>query len=122
MKTEQNNRFKVLGVNDDRDFCECCGRENLKKVVWIEDAETGKIQHFGVVCADNPAKAFGLKREIKNAIANFQFKQQVMWKKARAIYRVRGGAFESNGIPLAEGGAIICSDKALYAECLREAA
>lgn len=28
--------FKVLGVNDDTDNCECCGRTGLKRVVWLE--------------------------------------------------------------------------------------
>ncbi len=32
-----NNRFKVLGINDDRDFCEICGKVELKKVVWLEE-------------------------------------------------------------------------------------
>ena len=35
-----NNRFKVLGINDDRDFCEICGKVELKKVVWLEDKES----------------------------------------------------------------------------------
>lgn len=47
--TESN--FKVLGVNDDRDFCECCGKQNLKRVVWLEDLRTGAIEHRGTTCA-----------------------------------------------------------------------
>jgi hypothetical protein len=33
-------RVKVLGVNDDRSSCQCCGREGLKRVVWLEIEET----------------------------------------------------------------------------------
>jgi len=62
------NRYCVKGINDDESFCMCCGKEDLKRVVWIEDTETGKVEHFGVVCAANPAKAFGLKKEIQSAV------------------------------------------------------
>ena len=61
------SNFKVLGVNDDRDFCECCGKEGLKKVVWIEHCDTGDVQHFGTSCAASPVKGFGLKKEIAKA-------------------------------------------------------
>ena len=63
--------FKVKGINDDCDDCECCGKTGLKRVVWIENVETGDIQHFGTSCATNPAKAFGLKREIAKAVRDF---------------------------------------------------
>ena len=32
--------IKVLGVNDDTDTCECCGRTGLKRVVWLERLDT----------------------------------------------------------------------------------
>jgi hypothetical protein len=40
-------RFTVKGINDEQSFCSCCGKQNLKRVVWIEDTETGEINHFG---------------------------------------------------------------------------
>lgn len=43
--------YKVLGVNDDKDFCSCCGKTGLSKVVWMEDNRTGEVSHFGIVCA-----------------------------------------------------------------------
>jgi hypothetical protein len=54
--------FKILGVNDDKDFCQCCGKDSLKSVVWIENLETGEVQHFGSTCATKPAKAFGITK------------------------------------------------------------
>lgn len=42
---------KILGINDDRDFCFCCGKEGLTRVVWIQNEETGEIVHFGTTCA-----------------------------------------------------------------------
>ncbi len=65
-------RFKVKGVNDEKDTCECCGKEGLKRVVWIEDTETLEVRHFGTTCAANPAKAYGLKREIAKAVRDFE--------------------------------------------------
>lgn len=106
--------YKVLGVNDDRDFCECCGRTGLKKVVWIENTETGKVQHFGVVCASNPAKAFGLNSEIKRAEASFKAAQQAVFGKAHKAYKALGGKYQSL---TAWSWEVI--DKTLFAECVK---
>ena len=73
-------RFKVLGINDEQDSCQCCSKTGLKRVVWIEDTETGDIQHFGTSCAQSPNKAFGLKSEISKAIREFEAE-----KKRKAI-------------------------------------
>jgi hypothetical protein len=43
-------RIKVLGVNDDRDFCECCGKIGIKRVVWIT-IDDGEPKHYGTACA-----------------------------------------------------------------------
>ena len=107
-------KFKVLGVNDDMDFCECCGKQNLARVVWIENPETGKIQHFGTVCAANPAKAFGLDSEIKSAIQAFKNKKQAACSLAHRLYSAAGGKYVSNGIPLHEGGALVATDSAAW--------
>ncbi len=48
--------MRVLGVNDDRDSCDCCGRQGLKKVVWLETA-AGEVVAYGVGCA---ARALGI--------------------------------------------------------------
>lgn len=68
------SRYKFLGVNDDREHCECCGKQGLKRVVWIEDTETGEIKHYGTTCATNPAKAFGHKvaASIRSASTKFE--------------------------------------------------
>ena len=61
------NRFEVLAVNDDRDFCECCGRQGLKRVVWVRDTETDVVKHFGTTCVLAPSKAFGVEADVKVA-------------------------------------------------------
>lgn len=66
------SRFVVKGVNDEQNFCSCCGKTGLKRVVWIEDTETGVVSHFGTTCADSPAKAFGVTAEIRAAVRKFQ--------------------------------------------------
>lgn len=65
------SRFKLLGINDEQDSCCCCGKVGLKRVVWIEDTETGDIRHFGTSCAESPTKAFGLKSEIRKGVRDF---------------------------------------------------
>lgn len=47
MKSE----YEVLGCNDDQQFCSCCGKQGLSKVVWLHNLETDEISHYGVVCA-----------------------------------------------------------------------
>lgn len=110
----QTSKFKVLGVNDDQDSCECCGKQGLKKVVWIENTETGSIQHFGVVCAANPAKAFGLDSEIKSAVQSFKAKCQAAISIAHRMYRAAGGKYVSDGKPLSEGGGWMVTDRAAW--------
>lgn len=78
-------RFKVKGVNDEKDTCECCGKEGLKRVVWIEDTETLEVRHFGTTCAANPAKAYGLKREIASAVREWEAAASKAKRDARNV-------------------------------------
>ena len=66
------SRFVVKGVNDEQNYCSCCGKSGLKRVVWIEDTETGVVSHFGTTCAESPAKAFGISTEIRAAVRKCQ--------------------------------------------------
>ena len=109
-------RYKVLAVTDDRDFCECCGRKGLKKVVWIEDTETHEIKHFGTTCAVAPVKGFGVEKEIKRAVALFKSKQQSFWSWAHKIYRKSGGTYAGNGL---DGW--IANDMNLLEQCFTQA-
>jgi hypothetical protein len=89
-------RYEVLGVNDDRDFCMCCGKENLARVVWIQDNETGEVKHFGTTCAASPQKGFGVDKDIKRAINSFKAHQQHVWMCAHRQYRKLGGKYDGN--------------------------
>ena len=91
------NRYKVVGVNDDKDFCECCGKQGLKRVVWIEDTETQEVKHFGTTCAAAPVKGFGVDKEIKHAIRTFQDQQQAVWRYAHSLYLKARGTYTGNG-------------------------
>lgn len=42
--------FKMLGVTDERDTCELCGKQHLKRCVVLEN-ETGGIVYYGTDCA-----------------------------------------------------------------------
>lgn len=107
--------FKVLGVNDDRNFCECCGKQNLARVVWIENEETGEIKHFGTTCAAKPAKGFGVDKEIKAAIAAHDGRRQFWLRIAHREYRKAGGTYTGNG---ADGWTV--DDRALFNQILAE--
>lgn len=88
-------QFKILGICDDVNACDCCGKSDLQKTVAIENCETGAIGYFGTTCAMQPSKCFGFeKKEMASALSHFKSAQQIMWAKARRIYRERGGKFQ----------------------------
>ena len=95
MQDDQSDykRFKVLAVNDEKDFCQCCGKKDLKKVVWIEDQIEGDIQHFGTICALHPKKAFGQDREVKAAIHRFENNLKAITMMTHVEYRKAGGKY-----------------------------
>lgn len=67
-------KFKIRGIDKDFNMCECCGKENLKSTVVIENLIDGSIMHFGSTCAYNANKYDSLdaakeaKKEIQNEI------------------------------------------------------
>lgn len=65
--------FKIIGITDETTVCECCGKSNLKKVVVLENVETGEIVRYGVDCA---AKARGTKTAKKEI--EFEFETRAM--------------------------------------------
>jgi hypothetical protein len=42
-------RYRLVGVTDERDSCDCCGRTNLKRVVVLHDGDDHVF--FGSHCA-----------------------------------------------------------------------
>ena len=86
--TDLTARFAVLAVNDTADFCECCGKKGLKRVVWVLDSETGEHKHFGTTCVLAPAKGFGIKKEVEASIREFTNKQAAE-RKAAWLNRVK---------------------------------
>jgi hypothetical protein len=44
-------RYKILGINDDQEHCDLCGKKHLKQVVWIEDQESFQVFATGTTCA-----------------------------------------------------------------------
>jgi len=116
------NRFQVRGVNDDKSFCECCGKSGLQRVVWIEDTETGEVKHFGTSCAVQPVKSFDCVADIKEGIKTAKQKEKQVVATAMYRYRkIHGGLMINgrckDGYPIAT-----VADRALWEQCLREAA
>jgi hypothetical protein len=87
MTTATASRFVIKGINDEESSCSCCGKTGLKRVVWIEDTETGEINFFGTSCATQPAKCFGItKKEVNSALRKFEA-DQVAVKNAAIVAR-----------------------------------
>jgi hypothetical protein len=90
--TATTSNFRILGICDEVNACECCGKSDLQKTVAILNTETGTIGYFGSSCAMQPAKCFGFeKSEMNRALRDFKSAQQILWGKARRIYKERGG-------------------------------
>jgi len=98
-------RFQITGINDKRDFCECCGKSGLQRVVWILDTETGDEKHFGTSCAAKPAKGFDLDKEIKAAVRSVNEALKMAYGRAYRAYRMGGGLMvngrDAKGSPIA---------------------
>lgn len=92
--TPAKGTYRVLSVNDDRDFCECCGRQGLKRVVWIEDVEAGDIKHFGTTCATTPSKGFHLDKEVREAISRHDSYVKCLNQIAHVEYKKAGGTYQ----------------------------
>jgi len=58
---------RILGINDDEDYCSCCGKTGLKRVVWIEH-EDGSIDHYGTTCATYKLKGNRRKQNVTTVV------------------------------------------------------
>lgn len=112
------SRFKFLGINDDKSHCECCGKQGLKRVVWIEDCETNEIRHFGTTCAMAPAKGFTLDLEIKAEMRRLDEVQKSRFARAYQAYRQKGGRCVANPD---KPGYFMYADPDLWKDCLAAA-
>ena len=111
------NRFEFVAVNDTRDFCECCGRKGLKRVVWVRDIENDTVKHFGTTCALAPSKSFGIDREIKAGMRSMDSDIKARWARAHKGYRAAGGKFGAMNTE----GAFPVLDRALLDLCFATA-
>lgn len=136
-KPVRERRFVVRGVNDDESHCMCCGKEGLKRVVWIEDMQTGKLSHYGTTCAVAKEKGFMADEEIKREVRKFDKEQQELARKAyyaecdvigdkcRAtkdeLYAQRGGLYKQVTSALNGRVFTIPADSVLMDRCHEEA-
>ena len=56
--------WKIKAINEDQAVCDLCGKENLKRVVWLENEE-GEVIATGTVCASKLLK-IPVKAQKKN--------------------------------------------------------
>lgn len=110
------SNFKVLGVNDSKDFCQCCGKTGLKRVVFIENVQTNEVRHFGTTCAVSPVKGFGVDREVKQAIEGFKQTQAARFAIAHRLYKQAGGKYIS-----VDAFSAKAADAGLFEQCRQQA-
>lgn len=112
--SQKTKRFEVIGVSDDKNFCQCCGRIGLKRVVFIRDLDTDEVKHFGTTCAISPNKGFGVDAEIKEAIKRADQRNKSICFTTHNKYRAAGGKYEQIR------GCFLPTDTALYAKIKAE--
>lgn len=116
-------RFQVTGINDKRDFCECCGKSGLQRVVWILDTETGDEKHFGTSCAAKPAKGFDCVAEIKAEVRRIDNSLKAAYARAGQAYRKAGGTYAPGFHPTKGYAISTVNDTALWEQlCAAEVA
>ena len=84
---ESSKKYAVLGVNQDQDVCDVCGKTNLKKVVWFSELNSqgekvGNPFCTGVDCA---AKLMMNKPEGKPKKSTMDS----IWKVAQGIDKAK---------------------------------
>ena len=79
----------IVAINSAETFCQCCGKQKLKRVVWIRNDTTGETKHFGTTCALDPDKGFGIEKDIKKAVK----KANDIVQQAHREYRQQGGGY-----------------------------
>lgn len=66
---------KILGITEDQTFCDCCGKNNLKRTVTIDKGD--EIVRYGVDCASLLLKRSAHKiRQEANAIESKRIEEE----------------------------------------------
>jgi hypothetical protein len=69
-------KYIVKAINDESDYCECCGKKGLKRVVWLSYIDVGNTEiepgHYGTMCA---ARMMGYKGITKSKAENILSKE-----------------------------------------------
>lgn len=70
-------KYRIVGINDEQDTCQCCGRSGLNRVVWMVPVDVdgnteGEPEHYGTSCAARIAgysypTSAGTKRKVEVA-------------------------------------------------------
>lgn len=99
--------MKILAITDETPICECCGKNNLKRVVVIE-LDNGSVVRYGRDCA---AKALGKKvgKDIdflveitayvtKWASAKPENMERAIWNKFGMTAKFQDGHYQIHGL------------------------
>lgn len=133
MNTTAALKYEVLGSNDAASHCECCGRQGLRRVVWMRplDEDGNAISDpipFGRVCAAKAAGwTYGTTGDIDRKVAKLavethekylklcskavgalEWNQQIKAERLAYGYDVRGG-FHRKGLIYVLPGDVIVS-------------
>ena len=128
MNPTETKAWKIIGINDDETICALCGKENLKRVIWIENEETGEVMAVGTTCISKMLgittkeqkkreKLFAkiakakIEKELNAFSASLPLVPQSFWYDRNEAYR----EMDSMKLTLSERMAFIASDERILA-------
>lgn len=82
----ERGRFTIRGITDEVGTCDCCGRNDLKRAVALED-EGGEVVYYGTTCA-----ALAMNRSTADVRKESRKAQQAKDDEAMAELRRRRDA------------------------------
>lgn len=94
--------MRYLGITDERDACDCCGKHPLKRVVALETDE-GAVVYYGTTCASRnvgKAQIKALRSErLEELEADLATANRVRFEVAQRLYAALDRAAQALGYP-----------------------
>lgn len=110
MEESKISGYRIYGINDDHHICSCCGKRNLKKVVWLAALdETGSEfsdpEPYGVDCAARLLNIGKMSKEsAEKKIASMFYREFQLWKLEQEKVTAIENDFMSVRIKVIRGG------------------
>lgn len=114
MMVETTRKFTVVGITDEVNSCDCCGKMGLKSTFAVRLNETDEIVHYGSTCVTrntgikNPASAANAYHKGLVYEAALKLRQTAEYRAREARFAVRNSMKMIPGMEAAEFVREVC--------------